>query len=352
MLLDGVDVGDLGNQFDFGPLSTTAIESAEVYRGPDSNLYGAGADIQRRQPHHSSRHHQLPFPALPGRCRKSHSPRASNLKLLARTRSSITSAPSVGCKPPTICPTTSSTWPRAQPILAGLSTAPRRLRGTAHYGVSATGVPNAWDFYHVADDATAKRSGHLPQRLHRQPDHGEPAQQRSLRPHAQARAGCRSGPLRSNPLAYSNYCFGPGTLGNIVTITGANGYSATGQAVLDCSTFKSQLRLQPRSARSTAATSPSLRIWSVSIGFQYEDERGAEPGSTFYPPVERTNYDYLAARSRRLQESLFLHARWQPRALLALRRPDRAARRGLLLCASPAQRCLQRHAASVQLRRV
>ena len=30
--------------FDFGPLSTTAIESAEVFRGPDTNLYGGGAD--------------------------------------------------------------------------------------------------------------------------------------------------------------------------------------------------------------------------------------------------------------------------------------------------------------------
>src|SRR6185437_10809900 len=43
VLLDGVDVGDLGNQFDFGPFSTTGVESAEVYRGPNSNLYGAGA---------------------------------------------------------------------------------------------------------------------------------------------------------------------------------------------------------------------------------------------------------------------------------------------------------------------
>lgn len=43
VLLDGVNVGDLGNQFDFGPFSTTGVESAEVYRGPDSNLYGAGA---------------------------------------------------------------------------------------------------------------------------------------------------------------------------------------------------------------------------------------------------------------------------------------------------------------------
>ena len=43
ILLDGIDAGDMGNQFDFGPLSTTAVEHAEVYRGPDSNLYGAGA---------------------------------------------------------------------------------------------------------------------------------------------------------------------------------------------------------------------------------------------------------------------------------------------------------------------
>ena len=38
------DAGDLGGQFNFGPLSTTGVESAEVYRGPDSNLYGAGAE--------------------------------------------------------------------------------------------------------------------------------------------------------------------------------------------------------------------------------------------------------------------------------------------------------------------
>ena len=43
ILLDGVSVGDLGGQFDFGPLSTTAVERAEIYRGPDSSLYGADA---------------------------------------------------------------------------------------------------------------------------------------------------------------------------------------------------------------------------------------------------------------------------------------------------------------------
>ena len=31
-----------------------------------------------------------------------------------------------------------------------------QIRGTLHYGVDATGVPNAWEFYHVADNATEK----------------------------------------------------------------------------------------------------------------------------------------------------------------------------------------------------
>ena len=44
ILLDGVNLGDMGGRFDFGPLSTTAIEHAEVYRGPNGNLYGADAE--------------------------------------------------------------------------------------------------------------------------------------------------------------------------------------------------------------------------------------------------------------------------------------------------------------------
>ena len=44
ILIDGVDAGDLGGRFDFGNLPTTALESAEVFRGTDSSLYGADAE--------------------------------------------------------------------------------------------------------------------------------------------------------------------------------------------------------------------------------------------------------------------------------------------------------------------
>ena len=43
ILLDGVDATDLGGRFDFGSLTTTGLEKAEVYRGPNSSLYGADA---------------------------------------------------------------------------------------------------------------------------------------------------------------------------------------------------------------------------------------------------------------------------------------------------------------------
>ena len=44
VLIDGVDAGDLGGRFDFGTLPTTEVESAEVFRGTDSSLYGADAE--------------------------------------------------------------------------------------------------------------------------------------------------------------------------------------------------------------------------------------------------------------------------------------------------------------------
>ena len=41
---NGVNAGDLGGRFDFGNFSTTAAERSEIYRGPNSGLYGADAE--------------------------------------------------------------------------------------------------------------------------------------------------------------------------------------------------------------------------------------------------------------------------------------------------------------------
>ena len=85
------------------------------------------------------------------------------------------------------------------------------------------------------------------------------------------------------------------------------------------------------------------------VGFHYENERGAEPRQLpTTRPVERTNYDYLAARAWRLQEPFFytLGGSLEHYSLFGTR-PRRAP--GFLLCAPSAQGSLQRHAHPLQL---
>jgi iron complex outermembrane receptor protein/vitamin B12 transporter len=43
VVMDGVPVEDIGGRFDFGNLATTGIQDLEIYRGPNTVLYGSDA---------------------------------------------------------------------------------------------------------------------------------------------------------------------------------------------------------------------------------------------------------------------------------------------------------------------
>ncbi len=292
ILLDGVDAGDLGNQFNFGSLSTTGIESAEIYRGPDSDLFGAGAEsgvVNLSTPHGTTSFPSLLFQGDAGNLDTSR----EQLEIAGAHKKLDYLGDASWLQTANDLPNDEFHVATGAANLGWALNGTTQIRGTAHYGVSATGVPNAWDFYHVADDATEKDQdifvsasidNQTTASLHNSVRYG------LTRKREQESIWNESG----DPVSYLDYCFGPGTLGNSVTITGANGYSGTGQAVLDCGTFQSQL-VSNRDAlvyRGDITITPHL---VGLIGFQYEDERGSEPGSTFYSPVERTNYDYLAS---------------------------------------------------------
>ncbi|MGO9317526.1 MAG: TonB-dependent receptor plug domain-containing protein [Terracidiphilus sp.] len=292
ILLDGVDAGDLGNQFDFGPLSTTSVERAEVYRGPDSSLYGAGAGsgvVSLTTPRGTTS-----FPSVLLQAD------AGNLSISREELEVAGAHNKLDYLGAFSWLQTANDLPNDEYHVATTAgnfgwqpNASTQLRGTVHYGVDSTGLPNAWDFYHVADNATEKDQdlfvsasieNQTTASFHNMLRYG------LTRKREQANLWTTSG----NYISYSNYCFGPATLGNTVTITGANGYSASGQAALDCSTYKSQLV----NNRDQLVYQGDYRITphlQALIGFHYEDERGAEPGSSYYPPVERSNYDYLAS---------------------------------------------------------
>jgi iron complex outermembrane receptor protein/vitamin B12 transporter len=291
VLIDGVDAGDMGNQFDFGQLSTTAVETAEVYRGPDSNLYGAGAEsgvVSLTTSHGTTSFPSLLFHGDGGNLNSSR----EELELAgAHNKLDYLGAFS--------WLQTANDLPNDEYHVATTSAnvgwqpnGNTQIRATLHYGVAATGVPNAWDFYHVADQATQKDQdiflsasidNQTTANFHQSVRYG------LTRKREQYKLWQTSGQHQS----YNSYCYGPAYLGNTVTIAGANGYSATGQAVLDCSAGGHQIvnNRDQLVYQGDYRFTPHL---TGLIGFHYENERGSEPGSTYYTPVNPTNYVYLA----------------------------------------------------------
>jgi len=292
ILVDGVDAGDLGGQFNFGQLSTTAVESAEVYRGPNSSLYGADAAsgvVSLTTPHGTTSFPSLLFHGDAGNLNTSR----EELELAgAHNKLDYLSAFS--------WLQTGNALPNDEyhvgTTAANVGWQPNgttQIRGTLHYGVDATGVPNAWDFYHVADNATEKDQDiFLSASIDNQTtaDFHQSVRYGLTRKREQYTLWQTSG----NYQQFNDYCFGPAYLGNTVTITGANGYSGTGQAVLDCAAGGNQ-NVNNRDQLVYQGDYRFTPHLTALIGFHYENERGSEPGSTYYMPVDSTNYDYLAA---------------------------------------------------------
>ena len=307
VLLDGVDAGDLGNQFNFGSLSTTAIESAEVYRGPDSNLYGAGAEtgvVSLTTPHGTTSFPSFLFQGDAGNLDTSR----EELEIAGAHKQLDYLGAFSWLQ-------TANDLPRDEYHLATSAAnvgwalnSSTQIRATAHYAVAGVGVPNAWDFFHVADDATEKDQdiflsaaidNQTTATFHNSVRYGltrKREQYHQWQPEGTCIPAGECGDSTSPP-TYS----GANYFGMPVVIQGANGYSATGPALLDYSwddgaTYPSESQLaNNRDAlvyHGDITITPHLFGF---IGFQYEDERGAEPNSSFYTPKERTNYDYLAA---------------------------------------------------------
>jgi iron complex outermembrane receptor protein/vitamin B12 transporter len=300
VLLDGVSIGDLGGRFDFGPLSTTDIASAEVYRGPDSSLYGADAGsgvVAFSTPKGSG---SSPVLRLDGDLGNFHTSRERAEVSGAHKKLDYLAAAS--------WLQTSNSLPNDEFHVATGSgnfgwqpLASTQIRGTVHYGVDATGVPNAWDFYRVADDATQKDqdlfvSGSIDNQT--TADFHNSIRYGLTRKREQYNLWQPSGQLITY---YTDPVFGPeqAYFGNAVTFTGANGYTASGRAMLD---FPEQYPFNEQfvSNRDQLSYQGDYRFtphFIALIGFHFEDERGMENIPTFstYETTERTNYDYLAS---------------------------------------------------------
>ena len=148
---DGVTAEDIGGRFDYGNVSTTAVTSLEVYRGPNSVLYGSDAasgvvdfasprgttttpslfyagdlgnfDTYQNEVQLAGAHRTLDYYGAFSRLNTSNS-------IPMDTYHVVTSAANLGWQP----------------------TAATQLRVTARNSDSATGLPGAFDFYDLSND--------------------------------------------------------------------------------------------------------------------------------------------------------------------------------------------------------
>lgn len=291
VLIDGVSAGDLGGRFDFGPLATTAIERTEVYRGPNSSLYGADAEsgvVSLTTPHGTTSFPSFLFHGDAGNFLTSN----EDLEIAGAHNKLDYLGEFSWFQTNNNLPLDQFHVATAAGNFGWQPNGATQIRGTLHYGVDATGVPGPWQFYQVANNATQKDQDLF---ISASIDNQSTASFRN---------SVRYGAARKREQYHLWSESGSGlfdqfgdSFGYPVTITGANGYSVSGPALLDFGgTYPQESQLVSNRDQlvyqGDYTVTPHL---AAQIGFQFEDERGSEPGSLYYPPIERTNYDYRAA---------------------------------------------------------
>jgi iron complex outermembrane receptor protein/vitamin B12 transporter len=314
ILLDGVSVDDMGGNFDFGPLSTTAVERAEVYRGPDSSLYGADAGsgvVSLTTPRGTT-----PYPSVLLQADGGNLTTGREELEVAGARSKLDYLGAFSWLQ------TANDLPNDEYHVATTAanlgwqlTGNTQLRATLHYGVDASGEPNAWDFYHVADNATQKDqdlfisaslNNQTTASFHNLLRYG------ATRKREENNQWSPSGELVNNYDGYGDSAY----FGQTVVITGANGYSATGQAELDGTTTNDTLLVNNRDELVYQGDYRFTPHLAGLVGFRYENERGIEVYNSYWDAVNtygindadsRTNDIYLAAVQGDFKRRFYYH---------------------------------------------
>ncbi len=310
VVLDGVPIEDVGGRFDFANLATTGLSDVEVYRGANSVLYGSDAAagvVSLTTPRGSTQ-----FPSLLYEGSAGNYDTYNNQVQLGGMMNKLdyyggfsslntqNSIPNDGYHDVTSVAN------------VGWSLSARtEVRITAHNSDSATGVPSGnsgYSFYGIANDGKQLD----------QDSYGTGAITHTLtdKLHGVVRYGLVRKREESEQWYPAGNLIAGNYYGNPVTVTGANGYSVTGQALLNYGTssgtvYPWQLALDSNRddlfAQMDYLHGPHL---DVIAGFRYDNERGVEkePVYTFREGLARGNYDYQAQLGGEFKSRFFYTA--------------------------------------------
>src|SRR6202789_2935302 len=267
VLVDGIPVNEIGGAFDFAQLSNNGVDNLEVFRGSNSVLYGSDAlsgVVNVTSAHGMTAIPELKYSADGGNFGTLHqdislSGLLHGLDYLSefsdfQTQGSYqndyfhneTVSTNVGWQ---INPTTG-------------------VRATFRHVATGVGSPNGILFYGISHQAW---------QTNRNTFGSVSAQQQTTEKwHNSVQLSvAQLNSLYVDPFQVGEPSFG-NTLGNAVTIRGANGYNVTGQAILDFAGTYPEVSPDNEARRSLYAQSDYqfFKDWTGIFGFRYEHEDG------------------------------------------------------------------------------
>lgn len=319
VLLDGVPINDIGGLVNFAYLPANGISQDEIYRGPDSALYGADASagvVALATARGTTQKPLLQYAIDAGNFGTYH--QEASLGGVHNAFDYFGDFARID---------TSNSYPNSTfhnvSSVANLGyalTPHTQVRATVHRIAAATGEPSAILFYGIPDNQYLNEHDLYGSATieHQSSDKlNTIAQYGLVRLRLLNTDPAPAGILTDNPNNYNCYddLGNPGApeyLGAPVTIRGANGTSASGQAFFNsCANYSFPITTATLTNRdffygqSSYKTSDKL---VALFAFRYESERGYSAYDYSPQSAHRGNYDYIVQTSGNLSNRLYYSA--------------------------------------------
>jgi vitamin B12 transporter len=323
ILLDGIPVNDIGGAFDFAQLSNTGVGNLEVLRGSNSVLYGS--DALSGVVNVTSERGETPVPEL------KYSVDGGNFGTLHQDVSLGGVFRGLDYFSEFSRFDTQGSFPNDYFHNATVNTdvgyqlnSTTTIRATFRHTAAAVGSPNALDLYGIADQSF---------QTNRNTYTGATVQnQTTSKWHNSAQFSfAQFGSVFEDPFPVGEP-FEGNYLGNTVTVRGANGYSVTGQAILDYGGTYPMIYPDYEARRSVYAQSDYnfFGDWVGLVGFRYEHEDGEgftrNNYSTFVEGHGSIGHRFFATFGGGFEHNSFFGFAATPRVSMAyyLRKPSNA----------------------------
>ena len=296
IMIDGVPANYIGGDFDFAQLSNSGVSSVEVLKGADSVLYGADAlagvvNVTTRQGTSSTPELQV---SADGGNFGTHFESVSLSGVFQQFDYFLLFSRF----------DTGGSYPNGffhnGTYVGNVGWSPSNrtsVRVVYRRNLADLGSPNGILFYGITDNASQRNDNtYLSATVRNQTTSRWHNLLRFAFAQLDETYDLASPTGQLDPYGFGNY------LGNVVTIKGANGYSVTGQAILDYAGTYPEISLDNEARRSAYAQSDYQVTpnWTATAGFRYEHEDGEG--------LTRNNYSYFMEGHGTIGHRLYLTA--------------------------------------------